>query len=328
MSEKTIKNLVETRKRVVMDVNQRQLSVDVGARILGMSRQGFWKLRRRVNEFGLDAVVGRKRGPKTYTRPHNRTDKWIEQTVERFFNLYGVGPDRMVWLLEDCGIVVSRATVYRILVRRRLIIPHVKEARKPVHLYTKGYPGEEVQIDTTEPLGKSGPTLITAVDDFSRWGMGDCYYGNRSDQAADFLRRMVMQAPFPIHTVRTDNGSEFKKHFTTTCQELGINIIRNPVHHPTSNGKVERLHRTIEEECFWRVQAKPDDLDYARYWLSRYLGWYNTKRRHGGYGMSGRTPQQRIEDYIITNQSYLEGADVNETLILYKTGRYIQNTIY
>jgi len=33
--------------------------------------------------------------------------------------------------------------------------------------------------------------------------------------------------------------------------------------------------------------------------------------------MSGRTPQQRIEDYIITNQSYLEGADVNETLILY-----------
>ena len=317
MSEKTIKNLVETRKRVVMDVNQGQLSVDVGARILGMSRQGFWKLRRRVNEFGLDAVVGRKRGPKTYTRPHNRTDKWIEQTVERFFNLYGVGPDRMVWLLEDCGIVVSRATVYRILVRRRLIIPHVKEARKPVHLYTKGYPGEEVQIDTTEPLGKSGPTLITAVDDFSRWGMGDCYYGNRSDQAADFLRRMVMQAPFPIHTVRTDNGSEFKKHFTTTCQELGINIIRNPVHHPTSNGKVERLHRTIEEECFWRVQAKPDDLDYARYWLSRYLGWYNTKRRHGGYGMSGRTPQQRIEDYIITNQSYLEGADVNETLILY-----------
>ena len=34
--------------------------------------------------------------------------------------------------------------------------------------------------------------------------------------------------------------------------------------------------------------------------------------------MSGRTPQQRIEDYIITNQSYLEGADVNETLILYR----------
>ena len=323
MSEKTIKNLVETRKRVVVDVNQRQLSVDAGARILGMSRQGFWKLRRKVNEFGLDAVVGRKRGPKAYQRPHNRKSKWIEETVERFFNLYGVGPDRMVWLLEDCGIIVSRATVYRILVRRRLVTPKCKEKRRPVTLYTKGYPGEEVQIDTTEPMGKSGPTLITAVDDFSRWGMGDCYWGNRSEQAAEFLRRMVMSAPFPIKAVRTDNGSEFKKYFIICCQELDIRIIRNPVHHPTSNGKVERLHRTIEEECFWRVAAKPDDLDYARYWLSRYLGWYNTKRRHGGYGMKGRTPQQRIEDYIINNPSYLQGADVNEPLILYTISKNV-----
>ena len=317
MSEHTIETLVDTRKRVVLDVNQGNLSVEVAASILGISRQGLWKLRRKVDEFGLESVVGRKRGPKYYNLPYNRTPKWIEETVDDLFTNYGVSADRLVWLLEDIGIIVSRATVYRILVRRRLIVPKSRERRGPVTLYVKGYPGEEVQIDTTQPLGKSGPTLISAIDDFSRHGFADCYYGNRSDQAADFLRRMVMQAPFPIHTVRTDNGSEFKKHFTTTCQELGINIIRNPVHHPTSNGKVERLHRTIEEECFWRVQAKPDDLDYARYWLSRYLGWYNTKRRHGGYGMSGRTPQQRIEDYIITNQSYLEGVDVNETLILY-----------
>lgn len=319
MSDKTIENLVETRKRVLMDVNQGNLSVSSAASILGISRQGLWKLRRKVNEYGPDAVCGRKRGPKTYHRAYNRKPKWIEETVERLFTLYGVGPDRLVWLLEDCQVIVSRATVYRILVRRRLVIPKSKVKRGPITLYAKGYPGEEVQMDTTEPMGKSGPTLITAVDDCSRWGMADAYYGNRSDQAADFLRRMVTQAPFPIHAVRVDNGSEFKKHFIKACSQLDIKIIRNPVRHPTSNGKVERMHRTIEEECFWRVGAKPDDLDYARYWLSRYLGWYNTKRRHGGYGMEGRTPQQRIEDWIINTPSYLEGADVNETLILYNT---------
>ena len=225
----------------------------------------------------------------------------------------------MVWLLEDCGIIVYRATVYRILVRRRLIVPKQKEKRPPVTLYSKGYLGEEVQIDTTEPLGKSGPTLITPIDDFSRWGMADAYYGNRSDQAADFLRRLVSSAPFPIHAVRTDNGSEFKGVFLRVCEELGVRIIRNPVRHPTSNGKVERLHRTIEEECFWRVHARPNDLDYARYGFSRYLDWYNTKRRHRGYGINGKTPQQRIEDWIINTSSYLEGVDVNETLILYTT---------
>lgn len=317
MSDKTIKNLVETRKRVLTDVNHGLISMSGACRILGISRQGLWKLRKKVRDYGIETVTGRKRGPKSYHRPYNRTPAEIEDTVEHVFTLYGVGADRLVWILEDTGIMVSRATVYRILVRRRLHIPKTKERRRPVTLYTKGYPGEEVQIDTTEPMGKSGPTLISAVDDYSRWAFADCYFGNRSDQAADFLKKMVASAPFPIHTIRTDNGSEFKKYFTTTCQELGINIIRNPVCHPTSNGKVERLHRTIEEECFWRVGARPDDLDYARYWLSRYLTWYNTKRRHGGYGMEKRTPQERIEHFIVNHDSYLMGHDVNETLILY-----------
>lgn len=318
MSKDTIRKLVEARLRVVNEVNSGTLSVTSGAKILGITRQGLWKLRRSVARYGSSAVCGRKRGPKVYQRAHNRTDKWIEDTVEKYFNLYGVGADRICWLLEDIGIDISRATAYRILVRRRLIIPHKKEKRLPVTLYTKGYPGEEVQIDTTEPFGKKSIILISAVDDCSRFGMADCYFHNNSQNAASFLLRMVREAPFPIKAVRTDNGSEFKKHFTSICKRLGIEIKRNPVKHPTSNGKVERLHRTIEEECFWRVQAHRQDINYARYWLSRYLAWYNTKRRHGGYGMKGRTPQQRIEDWILTNQLTGQLPDVNETLILYK----------
>ena len=318
MTDHSIDNLVETRKRVLVQVNQGELSVDLGASILGITRQGLWKLRKKVSLYGLDTVTGRKRGPKSYTRVWNRTPEWMEDTVEQLYVLYGVGPDRLVWLLEDVLIPLSRSTVYRILIRRRLFVQNVRGKRETPTLYTKGYPGEEVQMDTTQPLGKSGPTLITAVDDYSRWGMADCYWGNKAVQAASFLRRLVYEAPFPIAAVRVDNGSEFQGAFKKTCKELGITIKRNPVRHPTSNGKVERLHRTIEEECFWRVHAKPDDLEYARYWLSRYLAWYNTKRRHGGYGMNGRTPQQRIEDWILNkNTQILYKEDVNETLILY-----------
>lgn len=317
MSENTIRKLVEARLRVVNEVNQGKLSVESGAKLLGITRQGLWKLRKSVEKYGSSAVTGRKRGPKSYYRVHNRTDKWIEETVEKYFNLYGVGADRICWLLEDIHIYISRATAYRILVRKRLLVPHKKEARRPITLYAKGYPGEEVQIDTTEPFGKKGIILISAVDDCSRWAMADCYFGNSSQKAANFLLRMVKEAPFPIKAVRCDNGSEFKKHFISICKRLGIEIKRNPVKHPTSNGKVERMHRTIEEECFWRVQAHREDINYARYWLSRYLAWYNTKRRHGGYGMTGRTPQQRIEDFILTNNSQSTLPDVNETLILY-----------
>src|SRR3990167_3242207 len=281
MTENTIQTLVSTRLRVVRDVNQGVLSVTTGAQILGITRQGLWKLRKSVERYGSSAVTGRKRGPKTYHRVYNRVPEWIEDTVERFFNLYGVGADRICWLLEDCNIYISRATAYRILVRRSII-------------------------------------LISAVDDHSRWGMAECYFGNDSLNAAMFLKKIIQEAPFPIKCVRTDNGSEFKKHFSALCKRLGIEIKRNPVKHPTSNGKVERLHRTIEEECFWRVQAHREDLSYARYWLNRYLAWYNTKRAHGGYGMKGRTPQKAVEDWILSN-NHNQLSDVNETLILYKS---------
>lgn len=321
MSESTIQNLVETRKRVLLQVNQRILSVDTAASLLGVSRQGIWKMRKRVSLYGLESVVGRKRGPKTYHRVWNRTPEWFEEHIESLFDQTGgVGADRILWFLDDCLIQVSRATIYRILVRRRLLVPKTRTKRCPVMLYAKGYPGEEVQIDTTEPLGKSGPTLISAIDDCSRYGFADCYYGNKAAQAGAFLRRIVSEAPFPITAVRVDNGSEFQGVFKSTCQELEIEIKRNPVHHPTSNGKVERFHRVIEEECFWRMKLTPQDLDHARYWLSRYLAWYNTKRRHGGYGMKGRTPQKRIEDWILDHEfiSQPYWRDVNETLILYK----------
>ena len=317
MSTRELGKLIDTKLRVVNEVNDEKLSVNSGADILGITRQGLWKLRRSVEKYGSSAVTGRKRGPKTYRRAYNRKPKWIEDTVSEYFNLYGVGADRICWLLEDAHIHISRATAYRILVRKRLIIPKVKGKKKPVTLYAKGFPGEEVQIDTTEPFGKKGIILISAVDDHSRWGMADCYFHNNSLNAANFVLKIIKEAPFPIKCFRTDNGSEFKKHFTKVCKTLGITIKRNPVKHPTSNGKVERMHRTIEEECFWRVQAYKEDINHARYWLSRYLAWYNTVRRHGGYGMNGRTPQKRIEDWILTNRSSSNLPDVNETLILY-----------
>lgn len=140
MSNDIIENLVETRKRVLLQVNQGMLSVSLGAQILGISRQGLWKLRKKVNRYRLTTMVGRKQGPRSYARIWNRTPSWTEEKVEDLFTTHGVGPDRLVWLLEDCAIDLSRATVYRILFRRRLFVPKKREKRESVTLYTRGYP--------------------------------------------------------------------------------------------------------------------------------------------------------------------------------------------
>jgi hypothetical protein len=321
MTHLTTIRLLKTRKEVLVQVNSGELGVAAAASLLGMTRQGLWKLRKRFTTMGIQALTGGKRGPKTSHAVWNRTPLWVEEQVENLWNDTQVGPDRLLWVIEDYHpdilSYLSRSTIYRILVRRRLLKLREKKANIHTKRYTKTYPGEEIQIDTTEPFGKGNGIMISAIDDYSRWGFADVYHGNSSLNAALFLTRVIQTAPFPIRAVRTDHGSEFYGHFQSTCQKLGIEIIRNRVNTPEHNGKVERFHRTIEEECLWRVQAYRMDLDAVRFQLNRYLVWYNTKRVHGGYHMDKRTPQEKIEDFIIQSKAHPFTVDVNETLILY-----------
>jgi len=323
--------LLKTKKKILNEVEEGKLSVNTASHILGITRQGLWKLRKSFKKHGNQALIGRKRGPKSWYRVHNRTPEWIEEKVEKIYLKYGGGPDTLQWIIEDyyhdelAWIELSRSTIYRILVRRRLIGKNQnltdKQARREKHKrkYTMSYPGEEVQLDTTEPYGKSKGTNCNIIDDYSRWKGSYFYKGNKSLSTAISFQHFLDSAPFPVQAVRVDNGPENKKDFIKLCQSLGIKIIRNKPNTPEHNGKVERLHRTVEEECLWRVPRQDrTNPEQVNYYLAKHTQWYNTKRRHLGHNMDKQTPQAKIEDWIINNKtSQFYKGEVNETLILY-----------
>lgn len=325
MTDNNINKLIESRKRIVRAVRNKEMSVKSAANLLGVTRQGLWKIKKRVENGGYTKtnLLGSKPGPRSYKRVWNRTEEWIEKEVEKSWRQYCVGVSNLVWILEDTvGISLSRSTIYRILIRRKVYEEKKKtRKRKDCRHYTKSYPGEEIQIDTTEPFGKSKGIMIVAIDDYSRWVSADLYHGNTSANAAKFLYRLRHSLPFPIVSVRLGNGSEFQKDFVKACKDLNINIIRNPPHSPQKNGKVERMHRTIEEECLWRVKAKPKEEMRNKYWLNRYLAWYNHLRRHSGYGMNKKRPIERIEEWLLHHLNNSldtpEVTNVNETVIRY-----------
>jgi len=326
MTDFTKSSLLKTKREVLKQVEEGKLSVKTASSLLGITRQGLWKLRKNYKQYGLIALVGRKRGPRSCFRPHNRTPEWVEEKVGSIYTLWGgLGPDTLLWVIQDYyhdelgAVELSRSTIYRILVRRRLIGQKKKEIKKHTRKYAKGYPGEEIQLDTTEPHGKSHGIMLNVVDDHSRFKGSYFYRGNNSKNTALHFDHFVSTAPFPVGAVRVDNGSENKKDFVAYCKRKGIRIIRNPVSTPQHNGKVERLHRTVEEECLWRVPpAQRADLDVVNLALTKHSQWYNTRRRHLGYNMDKKTPQQKIEDWIINNKTKDEFApEVNETLILY-----------
>lgn len=107
-------------------------------------------------------------------------------------------------------------------------------------------------------------------------------------------------------------GNQFiAKEFKLFLQEAGLQHVRTAVRHPQSNGKIERFHRTIKQECLFRQSLL--DLKDARQQIARYIHGYNTKRLHNV--LYYLTPENflldRIEQRLAERNRRLEDARVN-----------------
>ena len=193
MTDFTIGSLVDTRKRIIKQVIQKQLSIKLASGLLGVTRQGVWKIVKRVKQGGMTeaTLFGHKRGPRLGSSVWNRTSKTIEDEVEKLWCTYDVGVDTLTWIVEDLAFIkLARSTIYRILLRRQLIIKENKpKHREDYQYYSKGFPGEEIQLDTTEPFGKGRGIMATAIDDCTRWTQADLYHQNTSLNAGLFFWR-------------------------------------------------------------------------------------------------------------------------------------------
>jgi transposase InsO family protein len=93
----------------------------------------------------------------------------------------------------------------------------------------------------------------------------------------------------------SDNASEFRSSvFQDAAARLGARHVFIRAGRPQTNGCVERVQRTILDECWKPAFARYliPKLTGLRLDLDRYLGYYNTDRAHTGRWNRGRTPDQ------------------------------------
>lgn len=80
----------------------------------------------------------------------------------------------------------------------------------------------------------------------------------------------------------TDNGSGYisrvMEDFLRTHE---LRHIRARAHHPQTNGKIERMHRTLKDEVTLIVHTSPDELRAA---IGRFVDYYNSQRYHEALG--------------------------------------------
>jgi transposase InsO family protein len=124
---------------------------------------------------------------------------------------------------------------------------------------------------------------ITARDVVSRTDVVAAYKHGTSSAAKHFLRQELPRMGFPIRAIQIGGGSEFRANFERACQALGITLFVLPPRSPRLNWKVERAHRTHQEE-FYDLVKVPEDLVVHNTLLLEHEAVYNGVRPHQALG--------------------------------------------
>jgi transposase InsO family protein len=122
--------------------------------------------------------------------------------------------------------------------------------------------------------------FVSVIDIFTKLAYVAIVNRLTAAAALEVFYRFQHDCPYLIHTVQTDNGSEFLGVFDQELNNQDIAHLFIYPHSPKINGVVERFNRTIQEEFISRSDELFLNRDLFRVKLTQYLDWYNTKRPH------------------------------------------------
>jgi len=94
--------------------------------------------------------------------------------------------------------------------------------------------------------------------------------------------------PVKIHTIQTDNGTEFEGKFEEYLNTQKINHKWIYPNSPKINGVIERFNRTIQEEWLDMYQDEMLSLELINSRIKEYLDFYHHDRIHES--LSDQTP--------------------------------------
>ena len=245
-------------------------------------------------------LVRKKPIPKSHP---NQTPTEVIEKVLHLRQKYHLGPIRIVWYLQRYhAIKISDAGVYRILRRNGISRLPRNVGRRAVHTkrYEKQVPGHHIQVDVKFLIfrSKDGATIkryqYTAIDDATRIRALKIYSRHNQANAIDFVDHVIGKFPFRIQCIRTDRGHEFQAKFHWHVEDRGIRHAYIKPRSPQLNGKVERSHRSDQEE-FYQLLDYKDDVDLHKK-LAEWEAFYNFSRPHGAF--KGKTPYEALREKL------------------------------
>ena len=236
-------------------------------------------------------------------------DHWLQAWEKRaIIDFYIDNPlngyRRLTYMMLDADVVaVSPATVYRVLKAENMLgNKSTKSKTKGTGFDQPDRPHAHWHVDVAY-LNICGTFyyMTTVIDGFSR---AVIHWEIREQMKELDIETILQRAreKFPEQTTRviTDNGPQFVSgDFKQFVRISGMSHVRTSPYYPQSNGKIERYHRTIKNDCI--REKTPLSLEEARRVVGEFVATYNEERLHSAIGyitpndmLAGR--QQEIHD--------------------------------
>jgi len=139
-----------------------------------------------------------------------------------------------------------------------------------------------------------------AIDDCTRLAYAEVLPDEKASTAVAFLRRALafyQRHGITVERVMTDNGSAYRSSIhAIACRALAVRHLRTRAYRPQTNGKAERLIRTMLGG--WAYGALYRDSAERTAALDGWLWTYNHRRRHSAIGR--QPPITRLNNLLGT----------------------------
>jgi transposase InsO family protein len=286
---------------------------------MGISRTTAWRWWRRFQQSGPVGLVDRS--SVAHAHP-NRTGPCVETRVRIMRHFTRRGP---VFIAGKLGLQAS--TVGRVLHRHQAPLLReldpvtgtvIRATRRSARRYEHDHPGSLLHVDVKKlgripegggwrlhgrgqrPSSKRGlgyDYVHTVIDDHSRLAYAEIHDDEKGATAAGVLERAIaFYATVGVRVERVISDNAFAYRHSTAFRAVmdthGIKQKFIKPHCPWTNGKVERLNRTLANEwAYARPYVTNEDRAAA---LPAWLEYYNLERAHLGIG--GQAPIDRINN--------------------------------
>ena len=310
-------------------------NVSQACRIMGLSRDTFYRYRAAVDQGGVEALINKDR---RQPNVKNRVDEHTEAAVVAYaIEEPAHGQVRASNELRKRGVFISPSGVRCVWLRHqlarfkdRLRALEEKMAKESLILTESQIQALERkkqdqeacgEIETAHPgyLGAQDTFYVgtlkgvgriyqqTFVDTYAKLGFAKLYNTKTPITAADLLNDRVLpffeEHQLPLLRILTDRGTEYCGKAETHDYQLylAINDIdhtRTKAKSPQTNGICERFHKTVLQE-FYQVTFRKKiyrDIETLQADLDQWLHKYNHDRTHQGKMCCGRTPMETLED--------------------------------